>query len=1029
MHLLNNIINQNLENENNSTMLATWSEHAQVESFFTNLYSNISGNISITAIRNGIVASEQFHTSEINDALLYSFEQANSGKNVYFGLGLQSEKLNSNSRGRADTVSAIPGLWVDIDIADANAHSSSKLPPDLENALKIPACVPFKPSIIISSGYGLHIYWLFTEPWVLSDEAERQEAKTQLKQLQALLRNEANTYGWKLDNTANLAQLLRVPYTFNYKDSEKNQTVSILEADYDQRYARQDFKDYLESQPSEHDELYTHFDYSKKGHAADIIDNNCCFIQNCRDNSRTLSEPAWYAMVTNLCHTVDGVQKIHELSHNYPEYSFKETANKIEHAYQANAPHTCHYIRDELGFKCPAEGCGSLVVSPLSHATNSTIIAHRKLKAQEPSFLENPEKVYNDDILTSLALLKRNLPEEYDFFKDKLRGKINLRTFNKKVNEKGNLIKKGALVNNLTNLVEFDNALPSMPLNGLKVPEDYIVKKDGLYTIAKTGDELIISLTPVVITRYISNLDTNEQKVELAVHNQDKWRTIIVSRNTISTRTGIVSLPDRGLQVTSETAKYMVEYLQKFEMVNRDIIPTSCAVSHLGWSEGRFIPGCPGDLVLDLEENSSQIAKGFSEAGTLKTWKEKIMPLRDHPIARFIIAAPFASPLLSLLNHRVFIIHTWCRSKGGKTAATYAALSVWGDPDLLRASFKDTHVAIERRAALYCNLPLVIDEKQVLEANKYDQMEALIYQLTQGSSKGRGGKDGGFQHFNNWENICISSGEEPVTTNSSRAGMMNRVLEIFGEPIPDEQTAREIYSWVREQHGTAGVAFINKLIESKEKQPDLLSKRFDLAIKILEGEIPDGNLQYLVNIAVVMIGDYLSSVWVFDLDELTAWEEAKAIGLTIAQKICSEHIEDEAARAYEYIISWYSSNRECFDSSSYKPIYGFIRNAEDEDSDYICIYTHEFDNAMRNGGFNSRRIKQDWAEKGWLLFEEGTEKTKRRLCRRLKDPYTNQMIPFVCVKIEKPVTISEGFNAIIEEGGNDELLDISNLPF
>ena len=202
----------------------------------------------------------------------------------------------------------------------------------------------------------------------------------------------------------------------------------------------------------------------------------------------------------------------------------------------------------------------------------------------------------------------------------------------------------------------------------------------------------------------------------------------------------------------------------------------------------------------------------------------------------------------------------------------------------------------------------------------------------------------------------------------------------------------------------------------------MLNEKFDLALKILKEELPDGNLQYLADIAVVMIGDYLSSIWIFEIDELTAWEGAKGMGLIIAKKICSEHIEDEATRAYEYILSWYSSNYEHFNYDA-NPYYGCLR--KEEDNDYICIYPQEFEKAMHDGGFNSRRIKQDWAERGLMLFEEGTEKTKRRLCRRLKDTYTGQMIGFICVKIEKSVPITVNVAEILEEGGSVESLDLA----
>src|SRR5690606_36006305 len=111
---------------------------------------------------------------------------------------------------------------------------------------------------------------------------------------------------------------------------------------------------------------------------------------------------------------------------------------------------------------------------------------------------------------------------------------------------------------------------------------------------------------------------------------------------------------------------------------------------------------------------SATVVSGYSSSGDFAEWRKAVEPIRNgHPIARFMLSAAFAAPLLKLVNQRVFIIHAWGASRGGKTAAAKAALSVWGDPDTLITTFNATRVGLERTAAFYSDLPLVIDEKQV----------------------------------------------------------------------------------------------------------------------------------------------------------------------------------------------------------------------------------------------------------------------------------------------------------------------------
>ncbi|GAJ05898.1 unnamed protein product, partial [marine sediment metagenome] len=71
---------------------------------------------------------------------------------------------------------------------------------------------------------------------------------------------------------------------------------------------------------------------------------NCVFIQYCRDNAATLTEPYWWAMVHNLAVFGQvGEETAHELSKPYPQYTEAATNKKIEEAHeqrkQGKSPH------------------------------------------------------------------------------------------------------------------------------------------------------------------------------------------------------------------------------------------------------------------------------------------------------------------------------------------------------------------------------------------------------------------------------------------------------------------------------------------------------------------------------------------------------------------------------------------------------------------------------------------------------------------------------------------------------------------
>ncbi|KKN32073.1 hypothetical protein LCGC14_0817640 [marine sediment metagenome] len=175
----------------------------------------------------------------IPEGVIYIKAQPDT-ENVYFGLSLV--KGNPSGRGKLEDTSAIGCLWADIDIANSE-HKKGNLPPDIETARKLLSKIPLKPSIIASTGGGLHPYWVFKEPWIFETSADRIAAATLSRRLAGTLRNIAAEYGYDLDNVGALTQILRPPGTLNIKYSPPIE-VMIIESN-GLRYVPDDFEDIL----------------------------------------------------------------------------------------------------------------------------------------------------------------------------------------------------------------------------------------------------------------------------------------------------------------------------------------------------------------------------------------------------------------------------------------------------------------------------------------------------------------------------------------------------------------------------------------------------------------------------------------------------------------------------------------------------------------------------------------------------------------------------------------------------------------
>ena len=165
-------------------------------------------------------------------------------QNVYFGLGLIQG--SPSGRGRREDVAAIGSLWADIDFR-SDVHANKSLPTGEADFQRLLSTLPLRPSIIVDSGQGRHLYWLLQEPWIVSDEEDRHRAANVAHGWHGLVCHEAKQLGWSIENLGELARVLRLPGTVNRKRSDDPVDVRILEADPRRRYSVEDFEPFLRS--------------------------------------------------------------------------------------------------------------------------------------------------------------------------------------------------------------------------------------------------------------------------------------------------------------------------------------------------------------------------------------------------------------------------------------------------------------------------------------------------------------------------------------------------------------------------------------------------------------------------------------------------------------------------------------------------------------------------------------------------------------------------------------------------------------
>mgnify|MGYP000977365954 FL=1 len=491
---------------------------------------------------------------------------------------------------------------------------------------------------------------------------------------------------------------------------------------------------------------------------------------------------------------------------------------------------------------------------------------------------------------------------------------------------------------------------------------------DGIYKDGQNGESIVASACPITITKIVTDIDTGEQKVELAYSKCHRWQRKIVPKSIIANSRKIVDLVAFGISVTSETAKNLVDYLFNLENLNMDLIPEVESVSRLGMiPDVGFSPYIP-DVTFD-DNDYKNAYNSIQPYGKFESWLELFRGLRGTNVElRIVIASAFASVLVSPLHINPFFVHIWSGESGsGKTVALMCAASVWGNPDhqgnAYIQTFNATQVGLERTAAFFNHCPYMIDELQLLKdshgRNKFD----IVYLLSEGRGRTRGNRSGGIDVTPTWANCIITTGETPLTASSSGAGAINRVISI--ECSPDKPIITDGHTLVYLLHasyGHAGKMFVDNLyngtnVEVAQKIYD------DFFNQLLKGESTE---KQAMAAACILTADKLATDWIFQDNQALTTKE-------IGQFLATKDEVNIGKRGYEFVCDWIAQNANkmrTHQDGDFGDVYGTIEN------NVAYIIATIFDNVCKNEGYDPKPVKA-WMKKNGKIKLQNGESSKR----------------------------------------------------
>lgn len=570
------------------------------------------------------------------------------------------------------------------------------------------------------------------------------------------------------------------------------------------------------------------------------------------------------------------------------------------------------------------------------------------MKEFKPYKLEEltKESILSDTVMDYLIALPNSTDKtrEIETLRSKAQQLRVLRAFNNVFKQKNqdyiqDLKAKGGNTTNFTDC----------PYEKLKCGQ-WIADDTGVYKLdygtAMQPIKIKASPIPVTIIERLVNIDSNTEKVKIAIFKDKKWQELIAEKNTIVSKAKILQLANRGLEVTEDNAKNLITYLSDLLELNN--IPVHTGVAHLGWVGNEFIP-YSNEYSLDIDFEFKQKLDNIKSHGNYDEWKTFIRNLRKKSKAlRFLIASSFASVLVKKININTFIVHLWGKAGNGKTVAEMVCASIWGKPDNnFISNLSNTTIANERLCNFYRNLPIFLDELQIAKT-KYKNFDEMIYILTEGKGKERGTADNGIREQTSWQNIILLTGEEPITGDFSKEGVKNRVIEI-NENNTIIEDGNAVVNFIQENYGFAGKDFIEKIqdIEEVRKiQQDFVEKLNKI-------------IQYKKQVnafSLILTADWIISKEIFE-DEPLKIEEIQDYIRTDT---------DETERIYNMILDWFYENINKFNNTSgIGEVWGkYEKNGEEVTSIYII--SKVLKDFLFENNINFNGIKEKLLEKGYI---------------------------------------------------------------
>ena len=476
----------------------------------------------------------------------------------------------------------------------------------------------------------------------------------------------------------------------------------------------------------------------------------------------------------------------------------------------------------------------------------------------------------------------------------------------------------------------------------------WIATIDGVYRETDRG-RIYACRHPILPVERLKNMETGEEYIVIAFYRRNRWEQMKVKKTVIASSSKIVQLADYGVAVTSENAKELVRFLSDVEMINDNAIQVKKSTSKLGWHGEDFLP-YETDIVFDGNSRFKTLYESVCEGGSFDVWLDHVKEIRQRKRfeSQLMLAASFASVLLRITGQLPFFVDLYGETEGGKTVTLMLAASVWADPKDSKyiGDFKTTDVALEARADMLNNLPVILDDTSKTSQRISTNFESVVYDLCSGKGKSRSNKDLGINRENRWSCCFLTNGERPLSSFVIQGGAMNRILE--AECLPDVYAdPSETAELLKKNYGFAGRAFV-------EAVADMGDEVLEIYQEFRQALVSDDMMQKQIDsLAIILTADRIAEQAIFHDSILISVDDAKST-LTSHDEISDNE------RCYQYICDKVQMNRNRFNADANIEQWGIIEDG------YAIFYPQAFTYLCKEEGF-SKKSFLSWAGRQGLV--------------------------------------------------------------